>query len=203
MIVITPPIKTKGARFSLERGDAIMERLTGADAIQVRDMALWRYTAPLVPMSYDDAMPWFSALHQLSSMEARFDALPPGFKMTQYAQERFDGTDWSAGEPALVSGSGSTINVSGLSPNASFLQRGDYIGVATSEGPELKMVMQDVQSTNAGTASVLINPPLRETPTSVTITSPVARFRLMGSAPYQLSGNRIVRITLEAIESHG
>lgn len=203
MIVTPPPIKTQGARFELQRGDALDQRLDGSDAVQERAMALWRYTAPLVPMDYQTAQPWFAALHQLSRMDARFDARPPGFELPEYAKTRFDGSAWSTGQPVLVSGSGTTINVSGLSAEASFLQRGNYLSVTTAEGPELKMVMADVESDSNGTATISIQPPLRGTPTNITITNPVCRFRLVSSAPYQLAPNRIVRITLEAIESHG
>lgn len=203
MIVITPQIRTRGARFALVRGDAIDQRIDGSDAVQRRDMALWRYTAPLVPMDYETAQPWIAALHQLSRMDARFDARPPGFDLPEYARTRFNGTTWSTGQPSLASGAGSTVNVSGLSPGVSFLQRGDYIGLTTAEGPELKIVMSDVVSAFNGTAAVSVYPPVRNAPTGVTITNPVARFRLASTSPYQLAPNRVTRITLEAIESHG
>jgi len=203
MIVTVPAIKTRGARFALERGDAIMTRITGAEAVQVRDMALWRYTAPLVPMDYPTAQPWIAALHQLSRMDARFDARPPGFELPEYAKTRFNGSTWSTGQPVLVSGSGASISVSGLSTSVAFLQRGDYLSVTTTAGPELKMVMANVSSSGSGTATISIEPPLRGTPTAITITNPVCRFRLLDSTPYQLAPNRIVRIILEAIESHG
>jgi hypothetical protein len=203
MIVTVPAIKTRGARFWLERGDAIMTRINGAEAVQVRAKALWRMSAPLVPMSYDQAQPWMAALAQLSRKEARFDARPPGFELPEYAKTRFNGSTWSTGQPVLVSGSGTNISVSGLSANQSFLQRGDYLSVTTSAGPELKMVTEDVNASGTGTATVQIQPPLRGTPTAITITNPLCRFRLVDAAPYQLAPNRIARITLEAIESHG
>jgi hypothetical protein len=93
--------------------------------------------------------------------------------------------------------------VSGLSTSVAFLQRGDYLSVTTTAGPELKMVMANVSSSGSGTATISIEPPLRGTPTAITITNPVCRFRLLDSTPYQLAPNRIVRIILEAIESHG
>lgn len=203
MIVTVPAIKTRGARFALERGDAIMTRITGAEAVQVRGMALWRYTAPLVPMDYPTAQPWIAALHQLSRFDARFDARPLGFELPEYAKTRFNGSTWSTGQPVLVSGSGTTISVSGLSTSVAFLQRGDYLSVTTTAGPELKMVMANVSSSGSGTATISIEPPLRGTPTAITLTNPVCRFRLLDSTPYQLAPNRIVRIILEAIESHG
>jgi hypothetical protein len=72
----------------------------------------------------------------------------------------------------------------------------------TAKGPELKVVMRTVTSSSTGTAVIEIDPPFRDTPVSVTITDPVARFRLLQPAQYQMAPNRIVSITLEAIETH-
>lgn len=201
-LVTIPPIKTQGASFGLDRADVIVSRITGAEVVAPRRLALWRYTAPLVAMSYEEAQPWFAATHQLSTIDAFFHAIPPGFELPQYAQSRYDGTAWSTGQPTLSSNTADTLNISGLSPGESFLVRGDYIGVTTAKGPELKVVMRTVVSSASGTATVEISPRLRETPTGVTITDPVAKFRLFQPAGYQMAPNRIVSITLEAIETH-
>ncbi len=201
-LVITPPIKTRGASFALHRADVIVSRITGAEVVAQRKRAVWSYTAPLIAMSYDQAQPWFAVTHQLSRMDAFFDAMPPGFQLPEYAKSRYDGSAWSSGQPVLSSSTPTTLTVSGLDAGQSFLVRGDYIGVMTAKGPELKVVTRTVTSSSTGTAVIEIEPPFRNTPVSVTITDPVARFRLLQPAQYQMAPNRIVSITLEAIETH-
>ncbi len=201
-IVATPEIKTRGASFGLIRGDIVTARLDGSEAVALSPIAKWRLTAPLVPMSYEQAQPWIGAINQLAAPDRFFDARPPGFALSEYAKANFNGT-WQQGEPVLSSASGTTANFTGLVADATFLTRGDYFQITTADGPELKMCVADSASTSGGAATVQFEPALRRTATGVDIINPKCRFRLMDSASYQLRPNRIVDITLEAVETHG
>jgi hypothetical protein len=69
-----------------------------------------------------------------------------------------------AGSPQLASGSGTTLSLTGFTPNAAgVLMAGDLI--QTSAG-RMHIVVQDVNADNSGNASVAIAPRLREAVTA-------------------------------------
>jgi len=205
-LVTTPPYKTQGARFELVRGDIVTTRLDGSDAVRESPIAKWRLSAPIIPMTYEDAQPWLSAIHQLSRPSAFFKASVPAFEQPKYAKTNHDGTSWVQGEPT-VSGagqSGTSITITGLMPNQVFLTRGDYFGLLeTGNISRLKMVMGEVVSDGAGNAVVNFEPAIRGEAvngSTLDLVAPTVNMRLMDSTAYQLRPNRIVDITLEAVE---
>lgn len=204
MIVQTPPIKSRGASFDLVRQDVLETLQTGSEVVSQRGVALWAYNFPLVAQGYQNAQAWFGALAKLTRMGNVFDANPPGFEQPEYVKTYYDG-GWSQGEPTLtdLTQTGSSVTVTGLVPDVTFLERGDYIQFTTSEGIELKVVTQDAESDSSGEAVVTFEPELRLSPLSVEVVSPKARFRLTSpDFSYQLQPNRITSITVDAIESY-
>ena len=206
--IATPPYKTQGARFELVRGDIVTARLDGSEAIRPSPIAKWRLTAPMTPMTYEDAQPWLAAIHQLSRPSAFFDARVPGFEQSQYAKTNYNGS-WSQGQP-FVDGAGQTgtsVAIEGLVPNQTFLTRGDYFGlVETGPVTRLKIVLRDVTSDANGKAVVDFEPAIRGTAVdggALELIDPRVQMRLLDSTAYQLRPNRIVDITLEAVEVYG
>lgn len=207
-LVATPPYKTRGARFELVRGDIVTTRLDGSDAIRESPIAKWRLSAPLIPMTYEEAQTWLSAIHQLSRPSAFFNASVPAFEPSEYAKTYHNGS-WTQGQP-FVDGSGQTgtsVAVEGLVANTTFLTRGDYFGLIeiTPSGPvtRLKIVTRHVTSDGAGKAVVEFEPAIRGEAFdggAVELIDPKVRMRLMDSTAYRLRPNRIVDITLEAVE---
>ena len=204
MIVQVPEIKTRGAEFELVRQDVVETQLTGAEVVAPRQIALWRYSIPLVAQGYSTAQAWFGALAKLTRMGNVFEAGPPGYEKSEYAKTYYD-NGWTQGEPTItdLTQTGSSVEVTGLVPEVTFLEAGDYVQFTTADGIELKVVTENAASDASGNATVSFEPELRQSPTAIDVVDPQARFRLQ--APefgYNLQPNRITSITVDAIESY-
>jgi hypothetical protein len=154
------------------------------------------------------------ALCRLVKMGTVFPAIPPGFDPPEYVKKYRDGNTWTTGtsfngQPLLdgANQTGSSIDVTNLVANETFLQRGDYMALIGPNHTELKIVTADSESDSTGHATVQFTPPIRVAPTStdvINIVNPGTLFRL--SRPefvYNLQPNRIVNMTIDAVESYG
>jgi len=214
MIVDIPQIKSRGARFSLVAQDIVETLSTGGEVVAPQGVQLWHYSFPLVAQTYEEAQEWMGALCRLVKMGTVFPAIPPGFDPPEYVKKYRDGNTWTTGtsfngQPLLdgANQTGSSIDVTNLVANETFLQRGDYMALIGPNHTELKIVTADSESDSTGHATVQFTPPIRVAPTStdvINIVNPGTLFRL--SRPefvYNLQPNRIVNMTIDAVESYG
>ncbi|MEJ1353086.1 MAG: hypothetical protein RPU13_13835 [Candidatus Sedimenticola sp. (ex Thyasira tokunagai)] len=145
---------------------------SGATKTQERPGARWMAT-----LVYDQ---W--RRHEIQAMEAFVVALRGSagrFYLWNHARETPLGS--AAGVP-LVKGAnqvGAGLETKDWTPDqAGLLLAGDYIGV----NGELKMVVADADSDAGGNATLVIEPPLRNSPLDnapITITRPTAKFMLV------------------------
>ena len=214
MSLTVPPIRSRGATFDLVRQDVVESLMTGGEAVAPQGVALWHYTFPLVPQTYAEAQEWMGVLARLTKMGQRFIAGPPGFSPPEYVKKYWTGSAWTTGTSLLgqplmdgINQSGETVQIKNLVAGETFLQRGDYISFENPLHGEIKVVTADCESDGAGKATLEFTPPLR-TPNSgedvINIVEPVTLFRLKSPQFfYNLQPNRIVNMTIEAVESYG
>lgn len=209
MTVTIPTIRSRGARFELVRQDIVESLATGAEVVAPQGVALWHYTIPLVTHTYAEAQEWIGALAQLTRMGARFAAKPPGFEQSTYVKTYWNGSAWTQGKPFMdgTNQTGDSVNVRNLVANQTFLERGDYIAFESSNHVELKIVTADAVADASGDATVNITPPLREGNAGedvINVVNPTTLFRLKTpNFVYNMSPNRLVNMTIEAVESYG
>jgi len=210
MNVTIPIIRSRGARFELVRQDVVESLATGGEVVAPQGVALWHYSFPLVTHTYDEAQEWMAALALLTKMGNTFSAPPPGFLPSEYVNKYWDGS-WNTGtsllgQPILASAgqTGSSVEVSNLVANETFLQRGDYFALINPLHSELKIVTADAESDASGNATVEFTPPIRTSPDSIDVLEPRSVFRLKNpSFVYNMSPNRLVNMTIDAVESYG
>lgn len=142
-------------------------------AIQTTELpgARWRMTFTLDNLTEDDSA-------KLQAFLVRLRGLAGRFTLHNFARPSPRGV--ATGTP-LVKGAGQVggqLITDGWTPNvAGILKAGDFIGV----NGELKMVVVDANSNGSGTATLLVEPPLRSSPSDnavVTTRKPTTVFRL-------------------------
>lgn len=211
MIVTIPTIRSRGASFQLVGQDVVESLATGGEVVAPQGVQLWHYSFPLVTHAYAEAQEWMAALSMLAKMGNTFAAPPPGFLPSEYVNKYWDGSSWTTGtsllgQPILASAgqTGSSVSVSNLVANETFLQRGDYFALENPLHSELKVVTADAESDGSGNATVEFTPPIRTSPNSIELVNPVSVFRLKNpSFVYNMSPNRLVNMTIDAVESYG
>lgn len=205
MIVTIPTIRSRGASFQLVGQDIVESLATGGEVVAKQGVQLWHYSFPLVTHTYDEAQEWFGALAALAKMGNLFEAGPPGHLPPEYVNKYWNGTSWTQGQPSIAgSQTGSSINVTNLVANETFLQRGDYISLDTLDHNEIKVVTADSETDGSGNATVQFTPPIRTSPDTIEVVNPVTTFRLKTPMfVYNMSPNRLVNMTINAVESYG
>jgi hypothetical protein len=151
----TPGIKT--ARFGLSSNTLkFISPLNGAVQTQEFPGAKWFGSFVLPPMIRADAAAWQAFFTQLRGMSGRFFGYDPSARTPRGV---------ATGTP-IVNGAGQTgtsLITSGWTINiTNILKAGDYFQVGT----ELKQMTQDVNSSGAGAATLVFEPPLRNAPSN-------------------------------------
>lgn len=199
MTISIPDIVARGQQFRLVRADESLETFTGRSISIINRTAYWEFTIPLVPRSLEQSREWRVALAQLSDLTETFQASPPGYRGTAYAQ--------AGGSPMTVDGAtqlGDSLLIKGADPGVQIFKPGEFFEV----NGELKVAVSNSFSFNAplaGGGVVRFQPPLRQSPPDdapLELLNPKATFRLDAPvASWQLSPNRIHSMTINAVET--
>ena len=220
-------IVARGQQFRLIRDDRTLESFTGTEQYIANRPAYWSFTIPILPRNNVEAKRWRAAIVQLSRPSNTFEATPPGYRGSAYAQARvspptplklsnstnlelntgqllFVNPGLLAGGEAFVDGAGQlgkSLNVNGADPNEVLFKVGEYFSI----GGELKVVTEECTTDSNGKATVEFEPPLRSMPengAALSMSAPVANFRLSSPAAWSLQPNRLHSFDIEAIESY-
>jgi hypothetical protein len=186
-----------GARLTLRRGSIVLRsRYTGKRQTLVLPYALWVFEGKLVPVEGTDAADWRGFLVDLDGQANTFRLPVPGTVGPSSGYSGPEATVDGAGQ------SGRTINLTGITPNAVYLRRGDYITI----NDELKVVQANVSANALGKATVDFKPRLRKSPPNGSVTKTRNPTVLVSAQDDDVASwelNRPVRhhIALSAIEA--
>lgn len=171
---------------------------SGIQQVQDSTVGYWEASLTLPPMTRAQADAWQAFVLALDGAKGTFLLGDP---------ERGTVRGVGGGNPA-VNGSGQTgnqLDVSGAPANVTgWLKAGDYIQLGSGGTARLHCVLEDVNTTGAGTAMLTVWPDLRSSPlnaSTVTIDNPVGLFRLK---PQSVDFSRVplfTTLTLEAMEA--
>lgn len=157
MAVITLPSKVLFEAVDkmqlLRAGVTLRSRYTGKRQSIKFPFALWIFEGKLIPMEGIDAGEWRSFLTELEGDQNTFRLPVPGVAGPL--------TGYSGPVPYVVPSAtarSKSINVSGVTPGANVLTKGDYITV----NDELKIVKNNVVADGSGQALVVFEPGLRK-----------------------------------------
>lgn len=196
MAEIILPLSTtcvSNLKFGLLRADNVTELLSGAEVITEFPKAAWYMQVQLRPMKNDEARAWRGALAALSRMANYFLLAPPDYRGPVYS-----------GPSPSVDGSGQigfSLNISGASANTTILLAGEYFTV----NGELKVVTYDCVSNGVGDATVVFEPPLRQSPVDATplvLDEPKCKFRLsQPRCEWEVRPGKFYFMTVDAVEA--
>jgi len=224
--IVPPDIVARGQSFRLVRDDNALERFNGSEQIISNRVAYWAFDIPVLPRSNVEAKRWRASLVDLANPANTFEATPPGYRGSAYAQARsqpigplqlsnstnlalntgqllFINPGFSGGGEALVNGPGQlgkVLNIRDADPNEILFRVGEYFSI----NGELKVVTAQCTTDSIGQAQVQFDPPLRAAPADgdeLNMAQPFASFRVVDPS-WTLQPNRLHSFTLQAIESY-
>ena len=191
----TPGIKT--ARFGLMSNTLKhVSPLNGATSTQEFPGAKWLVTYTLPPMVRADAAAWQAFFTQLRGQSGRFFGFDPSAKTPRGVATGTPIVNGAGQTGTSLITSGWTISITGI------LKAGDYFQV----GNELKQITQDINSSGAGAATLVFEPPLRNAPSngaSIITTNPTCIMMLNSDdmAAWDIDEALHYGMTFSAIES--
>lgn len=151
----------RDAIFGLEsNSQAFFSIFTKAARTTEYPGARWRGQFTLPPMRAAQAAQWQAFLVKLRGQAGRFYAGDPDYAVA--------GPRGTAGGTGLVNGANQTgtalVTDGWTASQAALFRTGDYIAFDTASGRELKMITQDVASNGSGQATLVFEPPIRNSP---------------------------------------
>lgn len=193
------PLKWRSADFRLLRADGVQEFVSGATQVTAFPKAIWALTLNLPPLIAAELAAWRAALAQLSALGNTFLGSPPDYSgpSTGYA-----------GPAPTVQGAGQlgrTLNVQGMTANASVLAAGDFFHVIANGVRELKVMTAPLIANGSGVGVANFEPALRNAPngaSALEILTPAAEFRLTSSQfEYGVDLDRFGEVRIDAVEA--
>ena len=189
---------TYGANTAVHRSP-----LSRVEQVEWRPGDVWEGVYTLPPMPRELAALWTAKLTSLRGEYGTFLGYDPDARWAR-----------GAGGTALVQMRGAqnagslTIETDGWPPNlVGVLLAGDYLSIAGLAGPELKLVLADVDAGPTGRASIEIGPPLhRNMPdnAAIRLIDPVGVFRLgVNKTSWSTDEASIYGISFPVIEALG
>lgn len=175
---LTLPTHTGISSVELRAVNAVsynMSPFTFSGQAQKYSGEMWQADISLPPMKEDDAEEWLAWLVSLSGQYGTFLLGNPARSAPRGA----------GGGTPLVAGAGqtgATLNIDGASVSVTgWLKAGDYIQVGTGTSSRLHKVLQDVNTSGTGTATLDVWPSIKTAPadnSAVVINGAKGLFRL-------------------------
>lgn len=162
----------------------------------------WEIDYQLKAMKRDEAEEWISFFLKLNGQYGTFYGADPNGLIARGSASTTPGTP-------VVNGSNQTghdLNVSGLPANASgYLKAGDYIQLGTGASSKLYKVVNNVNTTAAGEATMSLYPEIQVAPNSgdtIVVENAVGVFRLSSNeTDWNIQTNLFYGLTFGAVEA--
>lgn len=190
-------VKIISSRFGLEYNSQVFTSpLSNAQQVLELTGARWTasYTLAVYKANSDAAEEIKSFLMKLRGMANDFNAYDPDY----------DGARGTvSGAPQVMGGSqtGNSLICDGFANNSNVFKDGDYFSV----NGEFKRITQSITSNGSGEATLVFEPPLRNSPSDnavITYASPVCRMRLVdsGAAVWDSNAQKLQQYTFTGVE---